>query len=190
MTNEPAVYDIPQIVFSGNKNFLAQFQNLGFNDNVENNDTSKGEEKMEELLKLMNVKTEAEAMEKFSSISKKVGELEKLDFTAQLRIKDEAIKTLKSEIADIKKTAFSKEKETFLKSVFEEGKITKEKYDKAMEYDQAQFSVFKEVVGDISSVLPKIEGDASQKGEKEKPEESFEQFAKGFDPDNVNEGAI
>lgn len=189
LTNEPAVYDIPQIVFSGNKNFLAQFQNMGFNKNNDDDNNPEGEDKMEELLRLMAVKTEAEAKEKFSKLTEKMKELEKADFSAQIKSKDEAIKTLKEEIETIKKDHFSKEKESFLKVVFEEGKIDKEKYDKAMNYDKDQFAVFKDIIGDSASVLPKPEGTAKQKGKEENPDKSFAEFAKGFDPDTINEEA-
>lgn len=190
LTNEPAVYDIPQIVFSsnfsGNKDFLAQFKNLGSNKNID--DSKEGDLKMNELLKLMGVKNEKEALEKFSSLNETVEKLQKADFSSKLKDKDKTINELKKEIETIKEENFSAEKKTFLEGVFKEGKITKEKFDKAMEYGKDQFSVFKDIVGDMKEVLPKPKGSAAMKGANEKPDQTFEEYADKFDIKDINKG--
>lgn len=187
LTNEPAVYDIPQIVFSGNKKFVAQFANLGSNKN-DDDKPLKGDLKMDKLLKAMNVKTEDEALEAYSHLVGRIDHLEKSDFSKQLKEKDSAIDLLKDEITKMKDEKFSTEKKSFLDGLFEAGKITKEKYDKANNYTAEQFSVFKEISSDLPDVLPKTKGTPKQKGAKEKPEMDFNEFAEKFDPAKSDEG--
>lgn len=191
LTNEPAVYDIPQIVFSGSADFqkklLAQFQDVSSNKNVEDKPLI-GDLIMEELLKALNVKDSKEALAKFSALNKKIEDLEKADFSKQLKEKDNSIKELKGEIEKMKEAKFSDEKKSLLDQLFEAGKITKVKYDKAIEYTQEQFSVFKEISDDLPDVLPKKQGSPKQKGAKEKPEKGFHEFAETFDPAKSDEG--
>ena len=75
LTNEPAVHDIPAIVFSGNKKFVAQFTKTSEDKKVSLK--PEGDLKMNELLKLMGAKDEKEAMEKFSSLNKVIEDFKK-----------------------------------------------------------------------------------------------------------------
>ena len=77
LTNEPAVYDLPSIMYSGKPEFVAKFKKQCFN-------KSKGDKKMDELLKSLGVNSKEEALEKFSSLSKKIESLEASKETLEL----------------------------------------------------------------------------------------------------------
>ena len=190
LTNEPAVYDIPQIVFSGNKKFVAQFSKIEQNED-KGSQKPEGDLKMNELFKLMGVKDEKEAMEKFSSLNTVLQDLKKEDFSKQLSEKDNVIAELKKEVETIKEDQFSKEKKSFLDGLFKEEKISKEKYDLGMKYNKEQFSVFKDImgdmVGDTKGVLPTPQGSPAMKGKSEKPP-SLKEYAKKFKPEDLTEG--
>lgn len=193
LTNEPAVYDIPQIVFSGapsfQKKFLAQFQNMGSNKKIVDPKTE-GDIKMDKLLKAMNVKNEDEALEAYSHLTTRLDGLEKQDFSKKLKEKDSAINLLKEEIETMKKAEFTKEKKTFLDGLFKEEKIDKEKYEKAMGYNKEQFSVFTDMAKTFSKMLPSPAGSPAMEGKDDKPEKSFAQFAENLDVTQINKGAI
>ena len=182
LTNEPAVYDLPAIVFSGSKKFLAHFSPSCSNDKKPT-----GGSKMDKVFKALGVKTEDEALAKFSMLTDKVLEMEKGkktdDFSKQLAKKDEEIAALTKGMQNLKDEHFSKEKKDYLDKAFESEKITKEKHQEAMEYGEDKFSMFKDLVesfGDKAKTLDSPAGTRTVPKDAGKPEEDLVDFAKKF----------
>ena len=191
LTNEPAVYDLPAIVFSGTKKFVAHFS-----ESCSNKNTSTGVPKMEKLFKLLGVKNEEEATKKFSSLLDRVKELEVAkeseDFSKQIKGKDEAIASLTKEVEKVREEQFFSEKKTYLDDVLEKGKINAAKHKDALEYSKDKFSIFKDVVDSFeeNKALPKTAGTSTFKKDIGKPSEGLADFAKNISSlDDLNIGA-
>lgn len=195
LTNEPAIYDIPPIVYSGNKKFLAQFQKPVSNKNTSVN---KGVSKMDiqELLKRMNVTSAEDALKHFTSVKSELDELKndkaKEKFSEQMATRDKTIESLKKELDDIKEEHFSKEKKSYLDELFESKKITKERYNSVMDYNEEKFSMFKEVMSEsgTKTVLPEPKGSFAQKGTNEEVGPGdFKKFAEKATLESLKEEA-
>ena len=143
LTNEPAVYDLPSIMYSGSKSFVAKF-------NKPCSDKQKGDIDMsKELLKKLGVDSEDEAVTLFSSLKEKAESLEKakLDekYSKQLKDRDATIAKLTETVEQAKHEAFAKEKSGYLSTLFNNGMITKARHDQVMEFGEEKFSMFKEM---------------------------------------------
>ena len=141
LTNEPAISDLPGI-FGKN--------NLAIQENPDK-DNEKETEPMKKLFALLGVTNEEDALEKLKALQTEVKQA-KENFSTLKEKKESEVESLKKDLekekADFskyKEDSFKKEKETFLNSLFDAQKITKDAMDKAMKYSAEQFSVFRDV---------------------------------------------
>lgn len=187
LVNEPGVWDIPQIVFSGKKKFVDKFI-TGRKTEPKSDTITLEDKQMDELLKKLGFKSATELEAAFGNLKDKISEFEnskeKSAFDAAVKAKDAEIEALKAKIENTEKEHFEKDKKEYLEALFKAEKITKERLDMLMGYNKDEFDTFRKVFEEnfaaAESKLPKIEGHGNE-GKPESKVINISEFAKEWE---------